>query len=148
MPALGSPDRGNAVTEIMQNSVSQAVTKPLTESVHNIISLSESENAPNPLRYSESRSQITVKMQNEAEICFSDISGGPPQVGSGNDFHHISVIALLGPGLPTGGTCDTCGTRSMLATLGQDQRGGQSDVSFIQSDVAFIQNGPSLKTSG
>jgi len=60
--AHGTPRRGNGITEIAENSVTQAVTEPPTENVYDISSLLESENTPNPLRYSELRSQITVKM--------------------------------------------------------------------------------------
>jgi len=57
----GTPGRGNGITEIAENSVTQAVTEPPTENIHDISSLPESENTPNPLRDSELRSEIGLQ---------------------------------------------------------------------------------------
>ena len=103
--AHGSPRRGNAITEIAENSVSQALTKPSRENVYSVISSLEAETLANHLLDAESRSQIAAKTQKEAETFFSSISEGSPGVGRENEFRHISVTAL--PPWPTKG-CHQC----------------------------------------
>jgi hypothetical protein len=56
-----------------------AATKPSSENVYSIISLPEAEAPVNLLGDSGSPSEITLKMQKEAETFFSAISDGLPQ---------------------------------------------------------------------
>ena len=92
-------ERSNAITDIMQNSVSQAVTKPSRENVYSAISSLEAESITNHLLDAESRSQIAAKMQKEAETFFVAISEELPAGLTRDDFHHISVTALPRPRL-------------------------------------------------
>jgi hypothetical protein len=137
----GTPRRGNGITEIAENSVSQALTEQSGRNVYSLVPDVESEISPRVAADPESAAFMATNLQKAAETSLPSTSPFSRRGGHGNDYRHISVTALPGPGLPRGGTCDTCSTRSRLATLGHGQRSGQSDPYFNQSD-------PSLKTSG
>lgn len=64
--------------EILEDRGILAVTKPSRENVYSAISGLEVENITNHLLDAESRSQIAVKMQKEAENFFNGISAGLP----------------------------------------------------------------------
>jgi hypothetical protein len=107
----------------MENSVSQALPKESGWNVDGLVPAIERGISPKVAADSESAVFMATNPQKAVETSLSSTSPFPPWVGLGNDFRHISVIALLGPGLPWGFTLATRDTPSTRATFGQGQRG-------------------------
>ena len=97
-------ERGNTITEIMENSVSQALPKENGWNVDGLVPAIERGISPKIAADSESAVFMATNPQKTAETSLSSTSPFPPWVGLGNDFRHISVIALPRPSLPMAAT--------------------------------------------
>ena len=122
MSAFGTRRRGNAVTDIMRKLFHMVLTKPSSRNVYNLVPDLESEITPKETADPESAAFMAVDLRKEPETILSSILPFSPWGGHGNDFRHISVIALPRPGLPWGFTLDTRATLPTLATHGQARR--------------------------
>jgi hypothetical protein len=103
-------ERGNTITEIMENSVSQALPKESGWNVDGLVPAIERGISPKVAADSESAVFMATNPQKAVETSLSSTSPFPPWVGLGNDFRHISVIALPRPRLPRAATVATSAT--------------------------------------
>jgi hypothetical protein len=97
----GTPKRGNGITEIMENSVRQAIPRQRGHDINGFVPDLKSEIPPKETADPESAAFMAVDLRKEPETILSSILPFAPWGGHGTEFHHISVTALPGPELAT-----------------------------------------------
>jgi len=101
VPAHDTPNRGNGITEIVENSVSQALPEQSGRNVYSLVPDVESEISPRVAADPESTAFMATNLQKAAETSLPSTSPFSRRGGHGNDYRHISVTALPRPRLPT-----------------------------------------------
>ena len=119
--AHGTPRGSNGITQIMENSVRQALPSQRGHNANGFVPDLKSEIPLKETTDSESAAFMAADLRKKAETCLSPILPFSPWVGLGNDFRYVSVIPLPRPGLPWGFTLDTRGNLPTRATLGRRQ---------------------------
>ena len=123
MSVHGTPRRGNGITEIVENSVRRALPRQRGYDINGLVPDLKSEIPPKETADPESAVFMTTDLRKEAETSLFSTSPFPSWVGLGNDFRHISVIALPRLGLPRGVTRDTLPTLATHGRPGETRRG-------------------------
>lgn len=96
----GTLGRGNGITEIVENSVSQALTEQSGRNVYSLVPDVESEISPRVAADPESAAFMATNLQKAAETSLPSTSPFSRRGDHGNDYRHISVTALPRPRLP------------------------------------------------
>jgi hypothetical protein len=139
----GTLGRGNGITEIAENSVSQALTEQSGRNVYSLVPDVESEISPRVAADPESAAFMATNLQKAAETSLPSTSPFSRREATetiivisllpryqGPAYQEVAFVTLVAPG--------PCLPRSGKA------RGGQSDVSFIQNGPSFNESGASL----
>jgi hypothetical protein len=126
----GTPKLGNGITEIMQNSVSQALPKPSSRNVFSLVPDLDSEITPKEAADPESAVFMATDLPKKTESGLSSTSPFPPSGRAWNGISSYLCYRVTEPRLPWGFTLATvspCPRVPRLGRPGEAMRGALSN---------------------